>query len=83
MRETAIGQPRDEKDMAWAIKSLIDLARASGEPGVVEDVFNDLTVTNATPTLSLDVSTATTADLANFVAGIVESIKSRGTKGTE
>lgn len=81
MRKLTFGSPLKPDDIAWAIRSLQQIERASRED--IETVFDGLTISGTyTDTRTLNASTATLPDLIAFVATMVSDIKKRGERKT-
>lgn len=64
----------------WVIETFREI-RDMHEEGDVFDVADEFSISNHTETISLNVSTATTADVANFVATLMDALKRRGLRG--
>lgn len=77
MKKLALGNPTWPGEVAWAVRSLKTIERASFEDA--ETIFDDLTITGTyTATRTLDADTATLSDLIAFVATLVSDIQKRG-----
>lgn len=81
MRKLALGTPARLDDAAWAVRALKQIEQASYEDA--ELIFDDYTITGTfTDTRTLDVATATLADLIAFVATLVTDLQKRGQNRT-
>lgn len=79
MRRLTLGAPSAGNFMEWVIRSLKQIEQASFDEdiGAVADAY---TIQNLTPTRTLDVSTATEADIAAVLGTFITDMKNRGTK---
>lgn len=79
MRTLRLGTPAGGKpSIEWIVQALHEIERASFEelPG---EVFDQFVITNlAAPVRTLDVSTATTADIAAVLGTLIQDMKKRG-----
>ncbi|MCP5087943.1 MAG: hypothetical protein GY952_14210 [Rhodobacteraceae bacterium] len=73
--------PHDPKEFQDWVKEAMRELRNLAEESNAFDVFDDFTVSNYTETTTLDASTATAGDIANFIATIVTSMQRRGLRG--
>lgn len=78
MRRVALGSPSAGNFHEWVLQALKQIERASFED--IAEVADAYTVTNLTPTRTLDVSTATTADIAAVLGTFITDMKNRGVK---
>lgn len=77
MRKLYLGEPSDAKDTPWLIHAVKQIEGATFED--VEAIIDDFTITGAlTETRTLNVSTATLADLVAFVGTLITDIQKRG-----
>ena len=66
----------------WVEQCFAEIERSSYNLDA-RQIAQDFTVTNSTPLRSLDASTATLADLRNFVATFITDLKQGGMKKTQ
>ena len=76
MRPLIFARMPNEKAEEFAERCFRMISDATHED--IDQVFEVVTVSNFTPTRTLDASTATVSDIANFLATIVDDIKKRG-----
>ncbi|KQZ49705.1 hypothetical protein ASD54_12260 [Rhizobium sp. Root149] len=77
MKRLVFGAPAKGQETDWIIQSLRKIEQATFED--IEQTFDALTITGSfTETRTINPSTATTAELAAFVATFVTDIKKRG-----
>tara|TARA_R110000737_G_scaffold340221_2_gene362908 strand:+ start:6095 stop:6343 length:249 start_codon:yes stop_codon:yes gene_type:complete len=82
MKKLILGSPIDGNKLDWAVNSLRIIEQASFED--IEASIDGFTIEGAyTKTRSLTPSTASTSDLANFMATLIIDIKQRGQNRTE
>jgi hypothetical protein len=84
MRRISLNRPpfdtvQTTRELAWVYEQFKEIERASLENDVGEtaDAF---TITNHTPTYTLDAATATATDVANVLATFLIALKKRGIK---
>jgi hypothetical protein len=78
MREIFVGRPIQGGELQWLVQAVAEIENASREG--VFNVADAFTIENFTETRTLDASTATVADLANFVATFIDDLQKRGSK---
>ncbi len=68
-----------EAKLDWCIRAIQEISRASyvADPGVIADGFS---VSNVTTSRTLDADTATTAEVADVLATLLQDLKQRGAK---
>lgn len=72
-----VTQPRDEFGK-WVHESL---RRIENESAItVAHLADQYTISNHTPTRSLNMATATATDIGNFIATFISDLKNRGSK---
>lgn len=84
MRPLSLGRPNlnDPKIWKdWVEKCLNEIERASQED--LSAVAADFTVTNYTPTRTLNAGTASTADIANVLCTLIDDLRNRGMKRSQ
>lgn len=81
MRPVILGRPAQKEAEAWrkwADECFAEIERASQDD--IAAIAQDFTVTNHTPTRSLDAGTAALGDLVDFVCTFIEDLQKRGSK---
>lgn len=73
MRPVAIGRSMGD-GKAWLQAAMDEIERASHEERFVQ-IADAYTVSNFTPTRTLDAGTATAADIADFLATLITDLK--------
>lgn len=84
MRPISLGKPSAisaEHWKKWCEECFAEIERASYED--VAEVARDFTVTNLTDLRTLNVSTATTSEIARFLGTFVRDIRNRGMKRSQ
>lgn len=80
MRPITLGSPpgnaSTEAKIDWIIRSLRTIEGASKQG--TEQIAHDFTITNLTERFDLDVSTATAAQIAQFLCTFLKSVQQRG-----
>jgi len=84
MRKIVLGQPSfpiatASQEVKWLAEGLAEVQRASHDQ-ITEEIADAYTLSNVTETRTLNVSTATTADIANVLATLLLDMKNRGVK---
>ena len=84
MRKVVIGAPpfsvaTATPEVQWLAQAVNEIQRASHDQ-VTEEVADAYTLSNVTPTRTLDPTSATTADIANVLATLLQDMKNRGVK---
>lgn len=84
MRPVSLGRPNTQDPDAfrrWALAAFAEIERASVDDSFV--VADDFTVSNHTPTRTLNAATATTSDIANVLCTLLEDLQNRGMKRSQ
>lgn len=83
MRRVVLGSPPNDPAAfkTWAIAAFREIELASYEDTLT--VADDLTVSNVSDLRTFDASTATLADVRNFLATFISDMKKRGMKRTQ
>ena len=84
MRKVVIGAPSfplatAAPEIRWLAEGLNEVQRASHDQ-ITDEIADAYTLSNVTTTRTLDPSTATTADVANVLATLLQDMKNRGVK---
>jgi hypothetical protein len=84
MRKVVIGAPpfpiaTSSPEVQWLAQGLNEIQRASHDQ-ITEEIADAYTLSNITVTRTLDPTTATTADIANVLATLLQDMKARGVK---
>lgn len=77
MRQVSLGSPRSGSNdpfARWVMEAFRTIESASQAERFV-DIVSAYTVTNYTKTRTLDASTATAGDIANFLATLIADLK--------
>lgn len=84
MRKVNLGAPSFQiatqpAPIAWLLRAVMDIAQASNDQ-ITEEVADAYTLSNVTPTRTLDPTTATATDVANVLATLLQDMQKRGVK---
>lgn len=84
MRPVNLGRPNFDDPKIW--KKWVDDCFAEIDRASQEDlsaVAADFTVTNYTPTRTINAGTASTADIANVLCTLIDDLRNRGMKRSQ
>jgi hypothetical protein len=81
MKPFNFGHPVKGHESQWAVNALRQIELQSNI--TIETMADEYDVSNFTPTRTLNATTATAADVANFIATFIDDIKRRGSNRTD